>query len=90
MRDDIRQRLKQIVVSGLRIQDLTAEEMKDEQALLGSGLDVDSIDMLQLILEIEKTFGIKLVSGQFDRSEWATIDTLAAAIEKRLETPAAS
>jgi acyl carrier protein len=85
MRDDIRRRLKQIVVSGLRIQDITAEEMTDDQALVGSGLDVDSIDMLQLILEIEKNFGIKLVSGQFDRSEWATIDTLAAAIEKRLE-----
>jgi acyl carrier protein len=84
MLDDTRRQLKSIVVSALRIEDMTPEQIADDQALLNSGFDIDSIDMLQLILEIEKSFGVKLVAGQFERAEWATIDTLAAAIEKRL------
>jgi acyl carrier protein len=47
-------------------------------------LNIDSLDILQLILEIERTFGIKLVTGEFVRGQWETIDTLAAAIESKL------
>ena len=85
MRDDIRRQLKEIVVRALRIEDVTPDQIGDFQALLGSDFDIDSIDMLQLILEVETAFGIKLVSGEFDRAEWATIDTLAGAIETRLQ-----
>jgi acyl carrier protein len=90
MRDEIRQRVKVTVLRGLRIQDMTPDQVGNDQALLGSDFDIDSIDMLQLILEVEKEFGIKLVSGEFDRSEWATIDTLAGAVEKRLQTKVVS
>jgi acyl carrier protein len=90
MRDEIRQRVKVTVVRALRLQDMTAEQVGDDQALLGSDFDIDSIDMLQLILEVEKEFDIKLVSGEFDRAEWATIATLAGAIEKRLEAKVVS
>lgn len=86
MRDRIRQQLKEVIVRALRIDDTTPDQLKDDHKLIGGDdLDVDSIDMLQLVLEIEKTFGIKIVTGQFDRTEWATIDTLAAAVEKKLE-----
>ena len=84
MRDQIRQQVKAIVLRALRIEDMTVDQVGDHQALLGSDFDVDSIDMLQLILEVEKAFGIKLVAGEFNRAEWATIDTLAGAIEQRL------
>jgi acyl carrier protein len=51
---------------------------------LGGDLEIDSIDVLQLILEIERHFGIKLVKGgKFEKAEWSSIKTLAAAIEAR-------
>ncbi|RPJ82615.1 MAG: acyl carrier protein [Acidobacteria bacterium] len=84
MRDQIRRQLKETIVRALRIDDTTPDQLRDDHQLIGGDFDVDSIDMLQLVLEIEKTFGIKLVSGQFDRAEWATIDTLAEAVEKKL------
>ena len=62
--------------------------MGDDQRLLDSDMGIDSIDILQLILEIEKTFGIKLVTGEFDRGEWETVKTLAAAVEARLRAQA--
>jgi acyl carrier protein len=51
--------------------------------LLGGDLEIDSIDILQLILEIERRFGIKLVDGELDESDWRSIKTLAAAVEAK-------
>jgi acyl carrier protein len=84
MREAIRNELKTIVVRALRVEDLTPEQIQDDQPLLGGDLGVDSIDVLQLVLEIEKTFGIRLVTGEFNRAEWRSIDTLAAAIEAKV------
>jgi acyl carrier protein len=76
--------LKQIVISGLRIKDRTAADLPDDQALLDGDIELDSIDVLQLILEIERHFGIKLVEGEFDRNAWRTIATLAAAVDEKI------
>jgi acyl carrier protein len=84
MREMIRAKLKELIIRGLRIQDMTPAELADDQPLLSGQLNIDSLDILQLILEIERTFGIKLVTGEFVRSQWETIDTLAATIESRL------
>lgn len=78
------QQLKQIVISGLRIKDRTAANLPDDQALLDGDIELDSIDVLQLILEIERHFGIKLVEGEFDRNAWRTIATLAAAVDEKI------
>jgi acyl carrier protein len=82
--DGIKDQLKLIILKSLRITDVTPEQMRDDEPLLDGHVEIDSIDILQLILEIERHFGIKLVKGKFEKEEWASIDTLAAAIETRL------
>ncbi len=82
--ETIKEQLKLIILKGLRITDLAPEDLRDDQPLLGSDLEIDSIDILQLILEIERHFGIKLVSGKFDEKGWANISALAATIESKL------
>jgi acyl carrier protein len=76
--------LKEVLIAGLRIKDRTADDLSDDQLLLEGDLEIDSIDILQLILEIERRFGIKLVEGEFDESAWQTIATLTAAVEARI------
>ena len=78
------QQLKVIVISGLRIKDKTPEDLSDDQQLLEGDLEIDSIDILQLILEIERRFGIKLVEGEFDENAWQSIRTLAATVEAKV------
>jgi len=78
------QQLKEIIITGLRIKDRTPEDLSDDQQLLGGDLEIDSIDILQLILEIERRFRIKLVDGEFDESAWQSIATLAAAVEAKV------
>jgi acyl carrier protein len=82
--ENISQQLKQIIIAGLRIKDRTAEDLSDDQQLLGGDLEIDSIDILQLILEIERHFGIKLVDGEFDEGAWQNIGTLAATVEVKV------
>jgi acyl carrier protein len=82
---EIVEQLKPLILSSLRITDATPAEMNEEMRLLDSNWEIDSIDILQLIVEIEKNFGIKLVSGRFDRSVWQTIGTLASAIQTKLK-----
>jgi acyl carrier protein len=80
----VKEQLKPIIVKSLKLTDLTAEDLRDDQPLLGGDLEIDSIDILQLILEIERHFGIKLVGAKFDEKVWESIDALAATIESKM------
>jgi len=82
--ENIKQQLKSIIIQGLRITDRSPESLRDDEPLLDGDLGIDSIDILQLILEIERYYGIKLVDGEFDKSSWESIDTLAATVEAKL------
>lgn len=77
----IQEQLKPIILSSLRITDMTPADLRDDQPLIGGELEIDSIDILQLVLEIERHFGIKLVQGNFDQKYLASINSLAAIIE---------
>lgn len=83
-REAIEARLKELLISALRIENMTPDQLRSDQKLLEGEIEIDSIDILQLILEIEKVFGIKLVKGEFARDEWQTISTLVDAIEARM------
>lgn len=87
-RETIEATLKELLIRALRIEDMTPDQLSADRPLLDGEIEIDSIDILQLILEIEKAFGIKLVTGEFARGEWETIRTLAAAVEARLQSQA--
>jgi acyl carrier protein len=80
----VKEQLKPIIINSLRITDLSPEELRDDQPLLGGELEIDSIDVLQLIVEIERHFGIKLVQGSFNQKHLESINALAAIIESKV------
>jgi acyl carrier protein len=82
--ENIKEQLKSLIVRSLRITDFTPDQLRDDQPLMGSELEIDSIDILQLILEIERHFGIRLVTGKFEPGVWQSVNTLAAAIEVKM------
>ncbi len=63
----------------------TPADLPDDQRLLDGDLEIDSVDILQLVLDIERHFGIKLVTAEFEREAWKTLDTLAVSVEQRLQ-----
>jgi acyl carrier protein len=80
----VKEQLKPIILNSLRITDLTPDDLPDDQPLMGGELEIDSIDILQLVLEIERHFGIKLVEANFNQRNLESIDALAAVIESKV------
>jgi len=80
----IQEQLKSIIFSSLRITDMSPQDLGDDQPLLGGELEIDSIDILQLVLEIERHFGIKLVQANFDQKSLESVNALAAIIESKV------
>jgi len=86
--ETIRSTLKGLIVRSLRIDDLTPGDIADDQPLLEGALAIDSIDALQLVLEIERTFGVQLVTGKLDRGIWKDVSTLTAGIDQAIRARA--
>ena len=80
----VKEQLKPIILKSLRITDLTPDDLRDDQPLFGGELEIDSIDVLQLIMEVERHFGIKLVQGTFNQKYLESVDALASAIESKV------
>jgi acyl carrier protein len=80
----VKEQLKPIILKSLRISDLTPEDLRDDQPLLGGELEIDSIDVLQLVLDIERHFGIKLVQANFDKQHLESLNVLAGIIEAKI------
>ena len=80
----VKEQLKAIILKSLRITDLTPDDLRDDQPLIGGELEIDSIDILQLILEIERHFGIKLVQGDFNQKYLESVNALAAIVESKV------
>ena len=84
--ESTKEQLKTVIVKSLRLTDHNIADLRDDQPLMGGDLEIDSIDTMQLILEIERHFGIKLISGKFDPVVWKDVNSLAAAVEEKLKT----
>jgi acyl carrier protein len=80
----VKEQLKPIILRSLRITDMTPEDLRDDQPLLAGELEIDSVDILQLVLEIERHFGIKLVEANFDQKHFESLNTLASIIESKV------
>jgi acyl carrier protein len=84
MSDLLNARLKILIVQTLRLKDVKPEEILDHEPLFGtSRFDLDSIDALELVLRLEKEFGIKIGSSEESRQALATVATLADFIRGR-------
>ena len=83
MADDLRPRLKQLVVQVLMLEGVTPEEITDDGPLFGGGLGLDSVDALELAIHIEEQFGVRMPEDETARAAWQSITTIAATIEAR-------
>ena len=62
--DAVKQELKELLVSNLSLENVTAADIQDDTPLFGEGgLGLDSLDALEVILGIEQEFGVKVEEG---------------------------
>mgnify|MGYP000914448348 CR=1 FL=1 len=78
---ELTQELKARIISQLNLEDLTVEDLDDNTPLFGDGLGLDSIDALELIVMLDKSYGIKLSDPKEGRKVFETVQTMADFIE---------
>ena len=75
--------LKKEIIEALNLQDLTMEEFDDDAPLFGDdGLGLDSIDALEIIMNLEKNYGIRLANAAEGRDIFKSVRAIAEYVEK--------
>ena len=79
---ELKSQIKCMLVENLMLPN-TADEIKDDQPLFGpGGLGLDSVDALQVVVALDKNYGLKIPDPETARKIIHSVDTIAAAIEE--------
>ena len=79
-----RTRIKQVIVDALHLEGVVPTQIADDAPLFGEGLGLDSVDALELVVALEKEFGVRIQSHEVGKEAFASVSTLAAFIDGRL------
>ena len=86
--NEVKLKIKQMIVENLMLQ-IPATEIPDDQPLFGpGGLGLDSVDALQLVVALDKQFGLKITSPEHAREVLQDVNTMTGAVQQ--SKPAAS
>ena len=80
--EDLILKLKNQIIEVLNLEDLTPEDIDAEAPLFGEGLGLDSIDALELIVLLEREYGIKLSNPAEGKEIFKSVATIADYVEK--------
>ena len=70
-------KLKEEVIEALNLEDMKPEDIDENAPLFGDGLGLDSIDALELIVLMEKNYGIKLTDASQGKEIFRSIKVMA-------------
>jgi acyl carrier protein len=84
---ELKTNIKALLVENLMLK-IIAAEIGDDQPLFGPGsLGLDSVDALQLVVALEKNYGLKLSDKEVARKAMQTVNTIAASIQEHQSSP---
>ncbi len=79
--ENLREELKHKIIEVLNLEDVNPADIENDAPLFGGGLGLDSIDALELIVLLDKQYGIKLSDPKKGKEIFESIDTMATFIE---------
>lgn len=81
------EKLKAILVKELNLEELAPEDIDENAPLFGEGLGLDSLDAVELVVILQKHFGIEIKDMEEGKSAFQSVNALAAYIEGRRSAP---
>lgn len=81
---DLKDKLKQMIIEELQLEDITSDDIDDDAPLFGEGLELDSLDAVELVVQLQVYFGVEIKNIDEGRPALQSINTLAQFVEKRL------
>jgi acyl carrier protein len=80
--DNLILRLKNQIIEALNLEDMTADDINADAPLFGEGLGLDSIDALELIVLLEREYGIKLSNPAEGKAIFKSVASIADYVSK--------
>ena len=77
MADDLVLELKKLIINTLKLEDIAPEDIEDEAPLFGEGLGLDSIDALELVVALEKTYNVFIPDSEVGKKVFRSVNALA-------------
>ncbi len=81
--DELKKELKEKIIEKLNLEDLTISDIGDDDALFIDGLGLDSIDALELMVMLEKDYGIKIIDPKEGKVIFKSIEVLSEYITRK-------
>jgi len=75
--ETLKQQLKEQIIQALNLEEMTPADINDDAALFGDGLGLDSIDALELIVLLEKNYGIRIANPAEGKQIFQSVNVLA-------------
>lgn len=72
----LHRRVKELIINRLQLEGMTPEDIDDAAPLFGDGLGLDSIDALELVIGIEKEFGVRIQDEEVGTKAFASVNAL--------------
>lgn len=81
--NELKQKLKELMIERLKFEDMTPDDIDDDEPLFAGGLGLDSIDALEIVVMLESEFGLKVKNESSAREYFKSISTLAQLVHER-------
>jgi acyl carrier protein len=79
----LHRRVKELIIERLQLEGMTPEEIDDAAPLFGEGLGLDSIDALELVIGIEKVFGVRIQDEEVGAKAFASVNAMVDFLKAR-------
>jgi acyl carrier protein len=80
----VKEQLKKLIVEDLNLEEINPEDIEDDAPLFGEGLGLDSLDAVEIVVLLEKHFGVVVKDLDEGKVAFQSINALAAYIEGRI------
>jgi len=80
----VKEQLKKLIVEELNLEEISPEDIEDDAPIFGEGLGLDSLDAVEIVVILEKHFGVQVKSLDEGREAFRSVNALAAYIEERM------
>ncbi len=75
--EELELKLKEQIIEALNLEDITPEDIESDAPLFGDGFGLDSIDVLEIVLLLEREYGIKIQNPKESKEYFYSVQTLA-------------